>query len=141
MKKIILVLTLMLFCSGLILGQNIQKYVNAKAYIENLGYTCKAEYSFYSLLSEGEKFYSYKTFHPGNDYIIVAFSEDSDVQDIDVYLCLTDGTIYKEDTDTESTAVLTFSPAYEITMKTYVKNYSSDDPGYSSRCWVVIGYK
>jgi hypothetical protein len=140
MKKLFFLFGLLFFANS-IFSQNTEVYSKIKTYIENMGYTISNKNSFYANLKQGEKFFSYKTFYPNNEYIIVAFSEDYYVNDIDVYLCETNGDIYKKDTDVDDVAVLKFSPAYEYSMKLYVENYDSDDPNYSSKCWVLIGYK
>jgi hypothetical protein len=140
MKKLFLLFTILLFNIGLF-AQN-QRYYDVRNFIVNLGYTIdETSNVWHQNLAEKEFFYNYKTYYQGTDYILVAFSQDIDVLDIDLWLCDTDGSVFKKDTDIENTAILYFSPAQNYYMKTVVQNYSSNYPYYSSTCWLIIGYK
>lgn len=73
--------------------------------------------------------------------MIVAFTEDHDVQDMDVMLCETDGTLYYQDADSSVVAVLRFALLITRRMKVVFKNYSSYDGKNGNFCRVRIGYK
>ena len=140
MKKILLLISILMF--NIVLFAQNQRYYDVRQLILNLGYTIDENTNvWHQNLAEKESFYNYKTYYYGTDYIIVAFSQDTDVLDVDLWLCNPDGTIFKKDTDTENLAVLKFSPAENYYMATYVQNYSSLYPSYQSTCWLIVGYK
>lgn len=140
MKKLLI---LFLFCVMTVgvYSQNSAIYYEIKGYITGMGYKVDDSNVFFENLEEGNFFYCYKTFSPGLDYILFAFSEDGDVNDIDAYLLNSDGSTYKKDNDTKNSALIEYTPSIEITRKCMVKNYSSDTPYYASRCWLIIAYK
>ncbi len=92
-------------------------------------------------LAQGEGGYYWKTFYSGNNYFIVAFSEDSDVNDIDLYLYDSDGTLLIEDKDTKPVAVLDFNVHKQKDLKVVIKNYNSDLTSYEYPCKFIIFYK
>jgi hypothetical protein len=140
MKKILLLFAILLFNIGLF-AQN-QRYYEVRNYIISLGYSIDENANvWHQNLTEKDQFYNYKNYIYGNEYILVAFSQDTDVLDVDLWLCNPDGTIFKKDTDTKNIAVLFFTPAENYYMKTYVQNYSSLYPSYPSTCWLIVGYK
>src|SRR5215469_16269721 len=48
----------------------------------------------------------YHSFTGGDDYIIVASSDDGDVTDVDAYLYDTDGTLVRRDSDNDPIAII-----------------------------------
>lgn len=140
MKKILLLFTILLL--NIVLFAQNQRYYEVRNYIISLGYSIDENANvWHQNLTEKDQFYNYKNYIYGNEYILVAFSQDTDVLDVDLWLCNPDGSIYKKDTDTENIAVLFFTPAENYYMKTYVQNYSSLYPSYPSTCWLIVGYK
>ena len=138
MKKLLLLFSLTLGLSISMLAQG-PLYKEMKALLKSEGYTISEEY--YSDLAEGAFFYNTKMFYTDNHYLIVALSDDADVQDVDLYLYEEDGSEYEKDTDTDAMAVIHFEPVVGRTMKMSVKNYDSDTPNYESRCWLIVAFK
>ncbi|MCK9415229.1 hypothetical protein M0Q97_01060 [Candidatus Dojkabacteria bacterium] len=103
MKKILLLFTILLFNIGLF-AQN-QRYYDVRNYILELGYTIDENSNVWQQdLTEKDQFYNYKNYYQGNEYVLVAFSQDTDVLDVDLWLCNPNGTIFKKDTDTKNVA-------------------------------------
>lgn len=116
-----------------------QKYKEVLSLLESKGYSISVEQ--YALLEEGEEAGHTKTFYAGTSYVIVACSDDSDVNDVDVFLNNTSGTTYDQDADSADVAVVEFNPSFTREMRVNIKNYSSETPYYASRCRFVIAYK
>ncbi|MDR2495655.1 MAG: hypothetical protein LBD21_00785 [Tannerellaceae bacterium] len=114
-------------------------YREAKALIINNGYKIASEQ--YADLAQGESATYTKEFYKGNEYIIIGMSDDSDVNDVDIYLKSTDGEEYTKDADSSDVAVVRFEPSFSRSMRVVIKNYDSDTPTYESRCRILIGYK
>ena len=143
MKKLFLFIAFILLINIGVFSQN-QRYYDIRNFIVNLGYTVDENTNvWHQDLTEKNWFYNYKTYYYGKSYILVAFSQDEDVTDIDLWLCDLDGvSTFKKDTDIENIAILYFNPAETYyNMKTIVQNYKSNYPSYSSTCWLIIGYK
>lgn len=112
-------------------------YTRVSNYLLDEGYTI--EKSIYADIAEGETTYVWYTFEAGTTYIIYGFTEDEDVQDLDLTVNYKDGSVYKRDLESDATPVLIFTPYYTRTMKVILKNYSSDTPDYQSTCRFFIG--
>jgi hypothetical protein len=80
----------------------------------------------------------YRTFYAGHQYKVVAYSDDEDVQDVDLLACKTDGAEYLADQSDGQSATLTFTPLHTVYLKIKMTNYLSDDPNYASRCHYLI---
>jgi hypothetical protein len=108
MKKLLI---LFLFCVMTVgaYSQNSTIYYEVKGYLNGMGYTVDENNVWYQNIQEGEFFYCYKTFSPGLDYVLFAFSEDGDVKDIDIYLYNQDNSIYNKDADIKSSGLLEYT--------------------------------
>ncbi len=116
-----------------------EDYKEAIAILKDKGYSISTEQ--YAYLKEGETAYNMKTFYANLDYVIVAMSDDDNVNDVDIYLYDDDGSEYSKDADSKSVAVLTVSPLVTREMKIVIKNYSSSTPDVTSKCRFVVAYK
>jgi hypothetical protein len=110
-----------------------------KAYLRNQGYTILDE--FYDDLKEGYSTYRYRNFYSSGSYIIFAMSEDTDVEDVDLYVYETDGDEYISDHTVRRMAAVDVNVLVSREMKIVVKNYKSRTPSYASRCRFLIAYK
>lgn len=110
-----------------------------KDWVEEKGYTIATTQ--YATLKEGETAYHYRNLYSTREYIIVAFSEDKDVKDVDVFLYDDDGSELRKDADASSLAIVKFSPSYTREMKIVIKNCRSYTPSYASTCRFVVAYK
>lgn len=93
------------------------------------------------LANQGSTVYSWVNFTGGNDYIIVAMSDDSDVKDVDVFLYTESGILLKKDADESNLGMIFFSPRYNNRLKIIIKNYRSDTPNYRSTLRYFIAYR
>jgi len=126
-----------IFISGLFAQSN--SYLVAKSIVIEKGYTIVEEKSAY--IVEGNYLYSTRFFYQGLEYVIYADSDDSDVQDIDIYTYYSDGDGRDKDTTTDKNAVVVFTPMADITLKIVVKNYRSIDSINLSQCRYFVAYK
>lgn len=137
MKRIIaLLLTIACFSIG---ASAQTRYDKVRQMLADKGYTIGKTESQY--LSVGKNFTKTLNFEKNTEYIVVAFSDDDDVTDIDLYITKSDGEEYKRDNDRSSVSVVSFH-AYEdrdLTLK--ITNYASNDHENRSKVWYVVGYK
>lgn len=140
MKKLFLFSLLALILgSSNCFSQGWDQYYEIKNKISQLGYSIDKDS--YAMLAKGEQFYVEKTFYAGWEYILVAFSIDTDVKDVDVSVYETDGSLYKKDVDAEAIALVEINTPITRKMTIYVKNYNSDTPTLESNCRLLIASK
>lgn len=137
MKKTIITLAVLLSTITAAISQNTGREI--KAYLRQEGFSISTEQ--YANLSEGETARYFKNFYSGTDYAIIAYSEESGVQDIDVYLYDDDGSLIVKDTDTKDIAIITYSPYVTRQMKVVIKNYNSTSSYHEYDCKFIIAYK
>lgn len=94
----------------------------------------------YANLIQGNTAYTYMNFTSGSTYSIIACSNDADVTDIDVYVYLSDGTLFMKDTDASAIAIVKFTCTYSQQVKIVIKNYSSLTPNYASTIRYFIAW-
>lgn len=136
MKRIILRLVILLISTQVFS----QTYTNEiKATIRNDGLSISKEIDIY--LSEGETYSFRKTFYEDNSYLIVAFSDEYGVDDIDIFLYDEDGTLLEKDTSTDDIAVVDYSPWVSREMRVVVKNYDSSSTSKNYKCKLIIAYQ
>lgn len=139
MKKMFIIMTMlfvMLF--GDLFAQS-TAYISAKQVAISYGYTIVEEKGAYII--EGDFVYNYRTFYEGCNYVIYADSDDSDVQDVDIYTYYSDGIIRDKDITSDKNAVISFIPGATIQLKIVVCNAISKDKINGSLCRYFIGYK
>jgi hypothetical protein len=140
-KKLLFLFAVLIFfgTSTKIMSQGWDDYYKIKnALIEN-GFTVSKDV--YQDLKEGETFKLEKDFYSGNDYVLVAFSIDGDVKDVDLYVYELDGDLYIKDATDANYALVEMSPQYSRNMTIKVKNYKSQTPSYLSKCLLLVAYK
>ncbi len=136
MKKITLIIILTLSLTSFY-GQN-RRYNEYSGWLRNNGYTIKEDK--YVEVSEGNSGYIYRTFYTNTTYKILAFADDDDVTDVDLYL-FENGEEYDKDIKASSIAQLDFSPTYEREMKVRFKNTKAKYPSYTYKIRMLIGFK
>lgn len=137
MKTLILsVLTSFCFLSSF---TDADKYYAIKQTLENHDYTIVKD--IYGNIAQGETVYYWKTFYANTTYAIYGFSEDDNINDLDIEVQYDDGTTYMNDNGSDDEPVVVFTPSYTRTMKVILKNYSSDTPYDESRCDFLIAAK
>jgi hypothetical protein len=114
-------------------------YNERKAYLRNEGYTIFEE--FYEDLREGNLMFKDRTFYKNGTYIIFAMSEDTDVEDVDLYVYETNGDQYTSDNSVRRMAAVDINLMVSRELRIVVKNFKSRTPNYASRCRFLIAYK
>ncbi len=138
MKKIFLTT---IFCMAAFVSINAQTSIRTemRAYLEQNGYTISKE--IYADLKEGGSAYHWKTFYSGTSYVIIAYSEDYGVQDIDIYLYDNDGkSLLVRDTERDLFAIVTYEPYVTREMKVVIKNFDSVSSYRKYNCKFIIAY-
>ncbi len=136
MKRLIFTI---IFIAG-ITSLNAQKIgAELKAYLRKEGYSISTEQ--YAYLSKGGKAGHTKKFYDGTDYAIIAYSEESGVKDIDIYLYDEDGSLLVKDTDSKKIAIVTYSPYTTREMRAVIKNYDCSSSTKKYDCKFIIAYK
>ena len=135
MKKLLFILTL-LVVSLTTFSQT--TYDTYKDVYRSYGWNIGNEQ--YANLIEGGKAYTYMNFTSGSTYHIVACSNDEDVTDVDVYVYLSDGTLFTKDTDSSAIAIVKFTCTYSQQVKIVITNYASRTPAYASKIRYFIAY-
>ena len=107
--------------------------------VENQGFTVATER--YAYLSEGETTSFYRKFYKGNEYLIIAYSEEYGVKDLDIYLYDEDDSLLERDARNEGYAIVGFSPSYTRSLKIVVKNYDSESSLKEYNCKFLVAYK
>jgi hypothetical protein len=115
------------------------KYNFVKGFLIGEGYTIAEDR--YCLLAQGETCSIYRTFYANTTYKIVAFSDDDDVADVDVFAYNADGTEYLKDADPGPLATIIFSPYAARNLKIVWKNYATNTPKYQSPLYLIVGYR
>ncbi|TKK65972.1 hypothetical protein FC093_18385 [Ilyomonas limi] len=134
-------LTMLLLASLCLVSSftNADKYYVIKQILEDHKYTIVKD--IYGYIAQGETVYYYKTFYANTTYAIYGFSEDENVNDLDIEVQYSDGTTYMNDSGSDDEPVVVFTPSYTRTMKVVLKNYSSYTPDDESRCEFLIAAK
>lgn len=135
MKKFLFILTLLVASLTTFSQTNYDSYKNLyRSYGWNIGNEQ------YANLIQGYSAYTYMNFASGNTYKIVACSNDNDVTDVDVFVYLSDGTLFMKDDDRSSLAIVTFTCTYSQQVKIVIKNYASRTPDYASTIRYFIAW-
>lgn len=92
-------------------------------------------------LSEGESASYSRTFYEGTSYIVIAFSENNDVRDTDVYLYGDEGEVLRKSTTSEDYDMFEFEPNYTQEMKLLIKNYDSYSSTREYKCKLMVFYR
>lgn len=141
MKKLLLALMLFIasFCAFAQEPSQSYEYLTIKQYTINNGYSIVEDKWGYS--AQGGTLYSYKTFYAGCTYIVFGMSQDTDVQDVDMHLYYSDGTLYTKDNTTDKAAAVEITPLVNVTLKIVLTNYRSNTPNDRSLCRYFVAYK
>ena len=135
MKKILFILMLLVVSLTTFSQTNYESYKNLyRSYGWNIGNEQ------YSNLIQGNTAYTYMNFISGNTYHIIACSNDNDVTDVDVFVYLSDGTLFMKDIDASAIAIVKFTCTYSQQVKIVIKNYSSLTPNYASTIRYFIAW-
>ncbi len=96
----------------------------------------------YAYLKEGgSTSWWYRTFRSDREYAVVAFSEDGDVDDVDLEIQTGSGYAFKRDVLIDALPIVTFSVGYDRQLRIKMTNYSSSTPNYASKCYFMIFYR
>ena len=133
----IIIISIISLSSALSQSQNLR--AELKALLRKGGYTISTEQ--YAMLSRGESAYHNKTFYSATEYIVVVYSEEDEVKDIDVYLYDNDGSLLVKDTDANAFAIIEYSPYLSREMQIVFKNYNCISSYKEYECNLIIAYR
>lgn len=140
MQKLFVLLACSIFAFTQATAQRSEYYRERVKNLTNLDYTICDEYNV--KIEQGETGYAYRKFESDVSYRIVAFSDDADVTDVDLYVYDDDGELYKKDDDSEDIAIVEFKPwSGTREFKVVVKNVKSSTPNDESYVYFLIGCK
>jgi|GEM_PF-1975540 len=138
MKKTTTILVLLLSFFQTTHAQG-ERYRIAKNYYLNKGYSIGQEW--YNDLKQGQYFTKSFLFKKYTEYAVVALSEDTDVQDVDIEILTAADDIYEKDTQTDALAVVNFTPSFSRNLTIKAINYRSGTPNYASRVYFFVAYR
>lgn len=140
-KLLSLLVAAILFATGASAQGSSARYDQVVELIKSKGYSLSVNQGDgYVDLKQGEVGYVWKEFYAGDDYMIVAFSDDGDVKDMDLFIEDEDGDVITKDDDASSVAAVTYTPSKNRKLKVRYKNTRSGTPNYESRCRLLIAY-
>lgn len=137
MKKIVLTLSLILSFACLFAQKAEEKEL--KNLMKDLGYSWSETKTV--ALTEGEGAYYWRTFYTGNEYAILAFSEKSEVLDIDIYLYDENGDLIDNSESSEDFEIIEYDPSGSGQVKVVIKNYDSTTASTEFKCKFMVFYK
>jgi hypothetical protein len=103
------------------------------------GYTLASDD--YFTIQENEIKIRNRTFLPGNDYVIIVLPTEDGVNDLDLYMCDSNGNILLKDDDRENSAMIDHSPSRYHDAVLKVKNQDSNRYGYGYDAHLLIFFK
>jgi hypothetical protein len=137
MKKMFFFLALTCFAS--ICFSQSAKYYETMAWFKNHGFTIASDK--YCDMKAGDYCDFTKQFSKGLEYQVYAFSDDDDVNDVDLFLYDYDGSFYSSDVTYGRSAEIDLTPLFTRTMTIRFKNANSNYPNYNSRIRVVVAFR
>ena len=140
-KLLSLLAAMLLFAAGATAQSKGSRYDQVVNLIKSKGYSLSVNQGDgYVDLKQGEVGFVWKEFYNGDNYMVVAFSDDDDVTDMDLFIEDEDGDVISKDDDASSVAVVTYTPSKDRKLKVRYKNTRSGTPAYESRCRLLIAY-
>ena len=137
MKKIFIAIAFIISITSLFAQKRDEK--DLKALMKDLGYSWSETES--KRLREGESVYYWRTFYSGNEYAIVAFTEDKRVYDIDLLLYDKEGSLIDKSISGKNFEKIEFYPTEAVQVKIVLSNYQCSDELIEYKCKFMIFYK
>ena len=137
MKNIYLPIVMVLIASTVFAQKTEEKEI--KSLMKDLGYSWSETRSV--KLMEGQSEYYWRSFFSGNEYAVLAFSEDDNVHDIDIYLYNEEGSLIYQSKASENFDIIEFSPDMAGQVKVVIKNYDSLMTDEEYKCKFMMFYK
>ncbi|MEZ5196909.1 MAG: hypothetical protein R2764_11025 [Bacteroidales bacterium] len=119
MKKSILSIVFILLIATLFAQKSEEN--DLKVLMQDLGYSWSETKS--TRLIEGESEYFWRTFYSGNEYAILAFSENRGMYDLDLYLYSEEGSLIDNSLSREGFEIIEFVPEEVNLIKIVIKNF------------------
>lgn len=140
MKKTIILcfITIMAVAAS---GQNSAQYDKVVKMMKNKGWTQTDVNRWADLKEGGYTSWWSRHFYSSLEYAVVAFSDDPDVDDVDVEVRDMDDKRIAIDDDNSNIGMARFTLDKAQSLKIKMTNYSSETPSYASRCRYLIFYK
>lgn len=139
MKKIIL--TCMIVLAGLTAFSQSKEQTRVEKFMKERGWTQTDVNRWADLKQGGYTTWWNRSFYAALEYAVIAFSDDPDVEDVDVEVRDLDDNKIAADNDTDDWGIATFKLDEGQTLKIRMTNYKSETPTYASRCRFMIFYK
>jgi len=136
--KIIYFVIAWLFTLTSVFGQRAEEK-EMKSLMQDLGYSWSETKSL--KLVEGQSEYYWRTLYEGNEYAILAFSDDEGLYDIDIYLYNEEGSLIDQSKASENFDILEFTPDTSGLVKVVLKNYDALSTVDEYKCKFMIFYK
>lgn len=111
-----------------------------KALYESQGYTLSDD-DFFTISEVNNNLYKYRNFYSGTEYIIVVYPEESGINDLDLYLYDSDGSLLSKDSDSQPVAIVEYEPYTSRQMKVVVKLYDAYSSTYNYDVRLLIFYR
>lgn len=140
MKKIIITCFIAVLAATAF-GQNSAQYDRVVKLMTKKGWTQTDVNRWADLKEGGYTSWWSRHFYSSLEYAVVAFSDDPDVDDIDVEVRDMNDKRIAIDDDVDDVAIVTFDLDKAQNLKIKMTNYSSETPSYASRCRYLIFYK
>ena len=137
MKKIYLSIFFVFSISLLFTQKSEEK--DLKALMKELGYSWSETKSV--KLREGESAYFWRTFYSGNDYAILAFSENSNVYDLDLHIYDKEGSLIDKSITDAGFEMIEFTQSDTKQVKIVINNYKCSPDQVVYKCKFMIFYK
>lgn len=137
MKKIFISIVFILSVATLF-AQKLEEN-DLKALMTDLGYSWSETKATKLILGESE--YFWRTFYSGNEYAILAFSENSGVYDLDLYLYNEVGSLIDRSSSKEGFEIVEFLQKDVEQTKIVIRNYECSPEQIEYKCKFMIFYK
>jgi hypothetical protein len=141
MRKIIVCLALAFIALPSFAQKTSDEYNKVVRDMKAKGWTQTADNRVAKLKEGGYTTWWNRSFYAALEYAVVAFSDDQDVEDVDVEVRDLDDDLIAKDDDVDPRAMATFTLKKERTLKIKMTNYASSTPDYASSCRYLIFYR
>lgn len=137
MKKLFLSIVLIVIVASLFAQKSEEN--DLKILMQELGYSWSETKS--TKLIEGESDYFWRTLYGGNEYAILAFSENKGVFDLDLYIYNDEGFLLDNSLSEQGFEIVEFTPTEVMQTKIVIKNYECSPEQIVYKCKFMIFYK
>jgi hypothetical protein len=141
MRKIIVCLALAFMAIPSFAQTNSDEYDKVVRYFKDKGWTQTADNRVAKLKEGGYTTWWSRSFYAALEYAGGGFSDDKDVEDIDIEVRTLDNGLISKDDASDTWAIATFTLKSQETLKIKMTNHKSETPDYASSCRYLIFYR